>query len=892
MALFTKAGPLITIPLLFMKNVIFKILPLLFALAVTTLIVSHRRAETHVLPFRDTSLPLNGRISDLIGRLTLEEKIMQLNYESPAVPRLGIPAYNWWNEALHGVARAGKATVFPQALGLASTWDEDLVHQVAEATATEARAKYNYFSQNNVHKIYTGLTFFSPNINIFRDPRWGRGHETYGEDPHLTSRLGVSFIKGLQGNDPSLLKVSATAKHFAVHSGPEYKRHTFNAKPTPQDLWETYLPAFEAAIKEGKVESIMCAYNRFEDAPCCGSDPLLKNILREQWDFEGFVVSDCWAVVDFYKYHQVVPTPEEAAAMALKSGTDLNCGDTFEALPGAVAQGLISEDDIDKALHRLFKTRFRLGMFDDSFGEMEMKYVACDGHQKLALEASRKSLVLLKNDKNTLPLSKSISSLAVIGPNADHEESLLGNYHGTPSRLVTPLKALQEKYGEEILINYARGCDIVEGLPQLEVIPAQYLVSKESKPGLCGKYFNNMFFEGEEVIHRVDPGIDFTWYSESPANGKVADSLSIRWEGWIEAPKSGRYQLGFRGASGVSFYFEDSLRFTFDSFGKPKTATFDQYLHAGQKYPVKIDFYSYGADPQAHLLWAYQEDDLLPQALEAAKNSDAIVFFMGLSPRVEGEEMEVELEGFSGGDRTKLALPEVQTRLMKEVAKLGKPMTLVMVGGGAMAFPWENENMDAIIYACYPGERGGEAIADLIFGEFSPTGRLPVTFYRSVDQLPGFEDYGMEGRTYRFFGDEPLYPFGHGLSYTSFEYSQLQVASTIDKKKPLELKVNVTNKGRMAGEEVVQVYFSQRGLPYRTPIRSLVDFQKVLLEPGATKQVSFTLEPDQLSTIDEMGKKSQQPGEITLSIGGKQPGFKGLKDAMTTGVITQKVMIQ
>lgn len=865
----------------------------LLCLSIVTIAILVYAQPGEMLPYLDMSLPRAQRIDDLLKRMTLEEKISQLNYQSPDIDRLGIPAYNWWNECLHGVARAGKATVFPQAIGLAASWDTELAHRVAQVISTEARAKHHEFARNSVRGIYTGLTFFTPNINIFRDPRWGRGHETYGEDPYLTAQMAVNFIRGLQGEDPRYLKVGATAKHFAVHSGPEHNRHTFNVQPTEQDLWETYLPAFEATVKEANVSSLMCAYNRFRDEPCCGNDPLLGNILRDQWGFEGYVVSDCWAVVDFYMYHKVVPTPEEAAALALRNGTDLNCGDTYNDLPQAVVEGLIPEKEIDKALKRLLHTRFALGMFDDPekvpYAQIPYTEVTKADHLDLALETSRKSVVLLKNEGELLPLSREISAIAVIGPNANNPEVLLGNYHGTPTQLKTPLEALKEKLGEKIAVNYALGSNLVEDLPTLTTIPSSALFTTENgnRNGLGARYRLQHGGNEAPMMERIDEVIDFSWYSRCPVNHALGEPFSVTWEGMIKAPKSGFYQIGFRGSNGVKLYFDHSLKIDFEDIHEPKTHTFNVHLQAGEMYPVRLEYFSFGVDANAKLSWAYLGEDLVTPAVEAARKSDVVVFFMGLSPRIEGEEMDLELAGFKSGDRTDILLPQVQTDLMKKVAALGKPMVLALIGGGAMAFPWENDHIPAVLYAGYPGECGGQAIADVLFGDYNPSGRLPVTFYRSIADLPEFENYHMTGRTYRFFEGMPLYPFGHGLSYTQFQYQWVDIPTSLAMGDSLEIKLTVANTGQLAGEEVAQLYFSQKVPGYRTPVQSLKGFKRIMLQAGEAQEVSFRLSPKQLSVVNNDGEYVQNPGPATIFVGGGQPDPSGFAHRGEAGGINK-----
>ena len=694
-------------------------------------------------PYLDTLLSFEERVDDLVSRMTLEEKISQMLYDAPAIDRLGIPVYNWWNESLHGVARSGLATVFPQAIGLAASWDRELMLRIATAISDEARAKYHEYQRRGEHNIYQGLTFWSPNINIFRDPRWGRGMETYGEDPFLTGTLAVQFIKGMQGEHPKYLKTVATSKHFAVHSGPEHVRHEFNAMVDNIDLYGTYLPAFEMTIRQANVQSIMCAYNRLQGEPCCGSSPLLGNILRERWGFKGYVVSDCWAIMDFYTFHKVVATQEEAAAMALMAGTDLNCGVSYRSLTEAIKLGLVMESDVDHSIKRLFLARMRLGMFDppgqNPYSLIPISRLDNDDHRTLALEAARKSIVLLKNDNHLLPLSKEIRKIAVIGPNADDQEVMLGNYNGIPSAIITPIQGIRDKV-PLAEVTYMQGCRHAES-------------------------------------HTT---------SGSPEN-----SAAI---------------------------------------------------------------------------------------LSAAADAEVVILCLGLSPRLEGEDLKIELEGFNGGDRTRLDLPKVQQALLEQITGLGKPVVLVLLNGSALAINWAQDHVPAIIEAWYPGQSGGTAIADVLFGDYNPSGRLPVTFYRSLAQLPAFEDYSMQGRTYRYFEGDPLYPFGFGLSFTSFEYTRITPDhGTIEAGDTLEITISLKNTGKISGEEVVQVYVDYPQAPFRVPLVELKDYKRVWLESGEEKEIRFAIFSDQLKVPDESGEFVLIPGTCQVIAGGCSPGPRSLK---------------
>lgn len=702
-----------------------------------------KKDQINLFDYNNPDLPLEARVDDLLKRLNLEEKISQMVYYSSAISRLGIPEYNWWNECLHGVARAGVATVFPQAIGLAAAFHQERLQQVAEVIADEARAKYNQFTKHEDRGIYKGLTFWTPNINIFRDPRWGRGQETYGEDPYLTSRLAVAFINGLQGSHPHYLKAAACAKHYAVHSGPEPLRHSFNAEVSVKDLRETYLPAFSAAVKEAKVEAVMGAYNRVNGEPACAHQELLVQILREEWGFAGHVVSDCGAIEDIHKEHRVTATPEESAALAVNNGCDLNCGRIFESLRKAVDQGLISEETIDQAVRRLLRTRFKLGMFDPPdrvpFNNIPYEINDCAQHRELAGEMARESIVLLKNEDNLLPLNQDkLSSIAVIGPNADSKKVLLGNYYGRPSRYITALEGIQNKVGDQTRVYYAHGCDL-------------------------------------------------------------------------------------------------STQAT-DSLGELATSGF-------------------------------------AEALAAAERSDLIILFMGISPELEGEEVEVA-NSDGGGDKTSLNLPGMQENLIKIMVETGKPVVLVLLNGSPLAVNWAQEHVPAIIEAWYPGQEGGSAIADVLFGDYNPAGRLPVTFARSLEQIPDFQDYSMCNRTYRYMEAEPLYPFGFGLSYTSFNYTNLALniaKISTEMIEEIKVTVEVENSGKYSGDEVVQLYVKDVAASGIVPVWQLNGFQRVNLQPGEKRKISFALSRRQLALIDQQGRCWLEPGKFKIYVGGQQP---------------------
>jgi beta-glucosidase len=844
-------------------------------------------------PFQNPNLPLEQRLSDIVSRMTLDEKVGQMLFNAPAINRLGIPEYNWWGEALHGVARAGKATVFPQSIGLAATWDTDLMFRVATAISDEARAKHHDAVRNGRRGIYEGLTFWSPNINIFRDPRWGRGMETFGEDPYLTARMGVQFVKGMQGNDPKYLKTVSTPKHFAVHSGPEPDRHVFDAVVDERDLRETYLPAFRATVLEGNAQSVMCAYNRFRGEPCCGSSELLQKILRDEWGFSGYVVSDCWAIMDFYTTHNVDKTAPQAAARALLAGTDVNCGVTYDSLGVAVRQHLVSESLVDTAVKRLFRARFKLGMFDPPemvpYSKIPLEVNDSKEHRELALEATRKSIVLLKNDGGLLPLKKDVHKIAVIGPNADDIDVLLGNYNGMPANPITPFEGIREKAPKGTSLMHVQGCDIAEGIPTLTVVPPVVLSTDGAGVGMGGlkaEYFNNQQFKGTPFRTQTDENIDFNWWRDAPLPGMKADSFSVRWTGSIVPTVSGRYALGIRAYGGARLSIDDSL--IVDESDRHSLFTLWKWvdLKAGIPRRVKVEYFDQRADASVQLVWSKPIPTMKEQALVAARASDVVVLVMGLSPRLEGEEMPVNVPGFKGGDRVDIGLPRPQEELMKAVAATGKPIVLVLLNGSAVAVNWAAEHVPAILTAWYPGQAAGLAIADVLFGNYNPAGRLPVTFYKSTKELPPFTNYNMEGRTYRYFQGEPLFPFGHGLSYTKFEYINLKLPTKVKAGDNAQISVAVKNTGSVDGEEVVQLYVTEKNASAPVPIRSLQGFRRVFLKAGEQTSVSFSLAPRQLSLIDATAKRVVEPGVFEVSVGGKQPGFKGIADAATTGVLT------
>lgn len=829
--------------------------------------------QKNAFPYLNTALTFDQRVEDLVSRMTLQEKVMQLFNQAPAIDRLGIPAYNWWNECLHGVARAGKATVFPQAIGMAATFDQDLMFRIGTAVSDEARAKNSDFIRNDARYIYMGLTFWTPNINIFRDPRWGRGQETYGEDPYLTGRMAVNYIKGLQGNDPKYFKVIATAKHYAVHSGPEFSRHADNMYVNNRDLYETYLPAFKAAVEEANVQSVMCAYNRFRDKPCCGSDVLLSNILRKQFGFNGYVVSDCGAISDFYQKtsHHIVETPSQAWGWSLSAGTDLNCEESKafieDHLDEAIKKGMVNESDINTSVKRLFKARFMLGMFDPdsqvAYSQIPMSVVGSTEHLKLAEEAAEKSLVLLKND-GILPL-KNVKKIALIGPNANNPTILIGNYNGDPINPTTPLKALRERLGNKNIF-YSAGCPIVPGVfTDYTVIGENNFFHSENGKlvkGLKAEYFQDTAMVTAPKISRIDKAIDFYW-EKSPINQVVDESFGVKWTGLLVLEKSGDY------------IFSGNVTLKIDN-----NAVTDQKIHLekGKKYQLeanlKVAAFWWSSNHQqqfSKLSWVNVSHDYHQEALDAAKKADVIVFCGGISSNLEGEEMKIVTDGFAHGDRTNLKLPQIQEDLLKELQKTGKQIIYVNFSGSAIALNWENENLPAIVQGFYPGEATGTALTRLLFGDFNPSGRLPVTFYKSIDQLPDFKNYDMEGRTYRYFEGEPLYPFGYGLSYTNFMYSKPVVSENLKTGDEVCISVDVRNTGKKDGDEVVQLYISNKTSAY-APIRSLKGIRRISIKAGEQKSVSFTLKPTDFSVINSDAKEVVEPGMYEITLGGVSSG--------------------
>ncbi len=863
---------------------------LIQALTIVLLFTYSSYAQKSNLDYLNADLTIEERVQDLISRMTVAEKISQMMDRADSIPRLGVPMYNWWNEGLHGVGRSGTATVFPQAIGAAAMFNDDLLFIEATAISDEFRAKYNEYIRNGERNRYGGLTVWSPNINIFRDPRWGRGQETYGEDPYLTTRLGVAFVKGLQGEDPNYYKTIATPKHYAVHSGPEPLRHEFDVDVSERDFLDTYLPAFEATVKEGKAASVMSVYNRFRGLSGTGSPLLLTEILREQWGFEGYVVSDCGAVRDIFENHKIVSSEAEAVAAALKAGCDLNCGSYYRFLPDALEQELITENDLDIALKRLFTARFKLGMFDPEdkvpFNKIPLSVNDSPKHRELSKVTARESIVLLKNEGNILPLSKDIKTIAVVGPSANEASIMYGNYNGTPSSFVTPLQGIINKVSENTEVIHAQGIYIHQDYPIEESIDSEFFES-DGKPGLKGEYFDNNNLEGNPIAIKQEEGTRF-WFRNAPAEGIDVESFSVRWKGSLNVAVSGTYDIKVSASKGFRLYVNDELlidNWDNDTFTS-KSVEVD--LKVDQPKSIKIEYTSVGERSFLMLQWKTPKIYDAQAAIDIAKNADAIVYVGGLSPRLEGEEMRVSFEGFEGGDRTTMDLPANQIEFLKKLYATGKPVILVLMNGSALSINWSDANIPAIVEAWYPGQEGGTAIADVLFGDYNPAGRLPVTFYKSIDQLPPFVNYDMEGRTYRYFKDEPLYKFGYGLSYTTFEYSNLQVPSEIKTAESILVSVDVQNTGDYDGDEVVQLYVKHLETNIPVPIHSLQGFKRFHLKKGEKKTIQFTLSSKQLSVINNNNKRVVIPEIIQLFVGGGQPDASSLSsNVKLTGEIIE-----
>ena len=836
--------------------------------------------------YLNPSLPAQQRASDLVHRMTLDEKATQLVNQARAIPRLNVPAYDWWSESLHGVWAKG-TTEFPEPIGLAATFDPPRIHEMAVAISTEGRIRHVQAVRAGHSDIFEGLDFWAPNINIFRDPRWGRGQETYGEDPFLTARMGVAFVTGMQGDDPHYYRVISTPKHYAVHSGPESTRHTANVEVSKHDEVDTYLPAFRAAVTEAQAGSIMCAYNSINGEPACANQFLLEDQLRSKWSFQGYVVSDCGAVLNIFDGHHFKPTQAEASGISLHRGMDNECADFFEKVDDdhdykpyldAVKMGALKESDIDIALTRLFTARMKLGMFDPPemvpYTKIDEKLLDSPEHRALARKMANESMVLLKND-GVLPLKASGLKIAVVGPLADQTKVLLGNYSGNPSHSVSVVQGLRAEF-PAAQVKFVEGTQFLS--KNASPVPTA-LLTTDGKPGVRTSYLamSPMALLGMPgppptvLASRIDPGIGVPAGPVPPeATGKK--SIMVNSEATLTPQETGDYYLGTRGENfSVASLDGKVIALSFLTNGV-ETKLGRVRLEAGKMYALKVTYSlppAVAAAPQ--LVWTKLDPNPAPEAIAMAKAADVVVAVVGITSELEGEEMPINEEGFKGGDRTSLDLPKPEQDLLEAVAATGKPLVVVLMNGSALSVNWAKEHANAILESWYSGEEGGAAVAETLSGKNNPAGRLPVTFYTGVSQLPPFEDYSMKGRTYRYFDGTPLYPFGYGLSYTSFGYGGLKLpAKTIAAGKPLVVEAAVTNKGKVSGDEVVQLYLNFPNLA-GAPRIALRGFQRVHLEPGASQKVRFELQPRDLSVVSEVGEPLVPEGEFTVSIGGGQP---------------------
>ncbi len=827
-------------------------------------------------PMWNEQLSNEQRIEDLIRRLTLKEKVYQMLNATPAIDRLGIPAYDWWNEVLHGVARTPyHTTVFPQAIAMAATWDTTMLAQMADYSALEGRAVFNKANkENRKHLRYLGLTYWTPNINIFRDPRWGRGQETYGEDPFLTAMLGRAFVHGLQGDDPKYLKAAACAKHFAVHSGPEPLRHVFDANVSDFDLWNTYLPAFQELITGTNVAGVMCAYNAFRTQPCCGSDLLMNDILRNRWKFKGYVTSDCWAIDDFFKHHKTHPDSAAAAVDAVMHGTDVECGtNVYYTLINAVNEGKITERQIDISLRRLFEVRFKLGLFDSpanvKYAQTPASVIECKEHQELALKMAQQSIVLLKNEKNILPLDKKIKKIAVVGPNADNDISVLGNYNGTPSHVVTALEGIKRKLPHATVL-YEKAINFTnDTLLQYQDMSPFFAV--DGRRGVKAEYFNNLELAGKPSAVRYEKDFKNSWAEgQRPYPSVNSYNFTARFSTMLTPDKTEKLTFEVSADDAYRVFVNGELKLDAWERNRWGARNFEVHLLKGRKYTIVLEYKQLEGAASVDLSCGKYRKTDFNAMVNRLKDVDAIVYVGGISPQLEGEEMKVPYPGFNGGDRTSIMLPSVQTELLKSLNTIGKPVVFVMMTGSAIATPWESEHIPVIVNAWYGGQSAGTALADVLFGDYNPVGRLPVTFYKSDADLPDFNNYEMKGRTYRYFNGKPLYPFGYGLSYTRFRYDSLSVKGNLAQDSLLNIRVKVSNVGSLKGEEVVQLYVSYEGEEL-TPLRSLKGFQKIALLSGESKVVTFDIRSSHLSLLDKNGVAYIPNASLSISVGGGQP---------------------
>jgi beta-glucosidase len=851
-----------------------------FALSAFAIIASAQSADKPA--YLDTTLSPQARAVDLVQRMTLEEKASQLINQARAIPHLNVPAYDWWSESLHGVAVNG-TTEFPEPIGLGATFDPEAIHSMAVVIGTEGRIKHTQAVRAGHSNIFEGLDFWAPNINIFRDPRWGRGQETYGEDPFLTGRMGVAFVTGMQGDDPKYYRVISTPKHFAVHSGPEPERHRIDVTTSKHDELDTYLPAFRATVTEGHAGSVMCAYNRVNGQPACANDFLLVDQLRGKWGFQGYVVSDCDAVDDIFHTHNYTPGMPEAVALAIQHGEDNECADFFQkvtddhdykAYIDAVHQGLLKESDLDTPLVRLFTARMKLGMFDPPdqvpYTRIDEKLLDSAEHRALARKLANESMVLLKND-GTLPIKSTGTKLLVVGPLADQTAVLLGNYNGIPSHTVSILEGIKKEFANAT-VTYTEGTQFLSD--RADAVPANALTT-DGKPGVKASYADmatiNMFdpTPPRPLATRTEPGIDVSRPAPDELKGKRA---AIRWEATLTAPETGEYNLGMRANGFFRVSLDGKEVASGFAFNGAETHLGRVQFEKGHTYKLEATWgQPESGTPEAKLVWSKYDRAPQPAALEAAKKADVVVAVVGITSRLEGEEMNVTEPGFKGGDRTSLDLPKPEEDLIEALAKTGKPLVVVLTNGSALSVNWASQHANAILDSWYAGEEGGAAVAETLSGKNNPAGRLPVTFYASVDQLPAFENYFMRGRTYRYFTGKPLYPFGYGLSYTTFSYSNLSLpTSAVQAGSPLSADVTVTNTGKLAGDEVAELYLSFPDVK-GAPIRALRAFQRVHLDPGASTTVHFDLKPRDLSMVTEAGEILIPEGKYSVSIGGGQP---------------------
>ena len=851
-----------------------------FICLISVLLVSYgcTKKEKYEHKFQNPDLSIDERVDDLVSQLTLPEKISQMMNRAPAIERLGIPAYNWWNECLHGVARSPyPVTSFPQAIGMAATWNTEAVQQMADYASTEGRAIYHDSSRKGKAGAFLGLTYWSPNINIFRDPRWGRGQETYGEDPFLTSAIGSAFVHGLQGDDPTYLKASACAKHYAVHSGPEWNRHTYNAEVSDYDLWDTYLPAFRDLVVDAKVSGVMCAYNAFFGEPCCGSNILMTDILYKDWKFDGYVTSDCGGITDFHRNHKTHPDAASAAADAVLHGTDCECdhNGTYQALAEAVEKGLITEEQINVSVKKLFKMRFRLGMFDPDdrvpYASIPVTALESDAHKAHALKMAQQSVVLLRNHNNLLPLDKkNIKKIAVVGPNADDRSVLLANYYGYPTKITTVLEGIREKAGNDIEVIYKKGVNLTDNL----VFTPEWngdVFSYNGEKGFMAEYFQNTDREGTPGLSRMEKRIDYQWgEAQDIDNGINTRLMSAIWKSVYTADKTGEVCFGLKADDWSELYIDGVKQESVSELYSYYPLKAEQ----GKEYNIEIHYRQTYDNAEITFDIGTLEKTTSKSIADAVKDADIIIYAGGISAKIEGEEMPVVIDGFKKGDRTSIALPAVQSEMLKALNQTGKPVVFVLMAGSAIGLDWESKNIPAILNAWYGGQAGGQAVADVIFGDYNPAGRLPLTFYRSVDDLPDYEDYNMSNRTYRYFKGTAVYPFGYGLSFTEFQYDNLEVSPMNNSQ--LKVTATLTNTGQRDGDEVVQLYLSNKR-DYLTPIRALKGFQRINLKAGESKTIEFTLTSKELSQVDLSGASTPMTGEVLISLGGGQPSDSGLK---------------